>query len=136
MVDGLEMLVGVRDDPQFGPVMAVGLGGVAVEVIEDVAIRLLPIDHDTAAEMLASLKGAPLLGAFRGRPERDVAALAQAIVELSRLAMTCRPWWTDIEINPLIVLGKGEGVRAVDVRMQSRGFDVRIGPGGFMGEGE
>jgi len=116
----VEMLVGVREDPQFGPVMAVGLGGVAAEVLQDVAIRLLPIDHGTAADMLSSLKGAPLLGAFRGRPERDVAALTQAMTGLSRLFMAYRPWWSDIEVNPLIVRAKGDGVRAVDVRIVPR----------------
>jgi acetate---CoA ligase (ADP-forming) len=120
MVDGQEMLVGVREDPQFGPVMAVGLGGVAVEVMRDVSIRLLPIDHGTAADMIFSLRGAPLLGAFRGRPGRDVAALTQAMIGLSRLFMAYRPWWSDIEINPLIVRAKGEGVRAVDVRIVPR----------------
>jgi acyl-CoA synthetase (NDP forming) len=120
MVDGVEMLVGVREDPQFGPVMAVGLGGVAAEVLQDVAIRLLPIDHGTAADMLSSLKGASLLGAFRGRPERDVAALTQAMIGLSRLFMAYRPWWSDIEVNPLIVRAKGDGVRAVDVRIVPR----------------
>jgi acyl-CoA synthetase (NDP forming) len=116
MVDGLEMLVGVREDPQFGPVMAVGLGGVAVEVMQDVSIRLLPIDSGTAADMFFSLRGAPLLKVFRGRPERDVAALAQAMIGLSRLFMTYRPSYSDIEINPLIVLARDQGVRAVDVR--------------------
>jgi hypothetical protein len=80
----------------------------------------LPIDHGTAADMLSSLKGAPLLGAFRGRPERDVAALTQAMTGLSRLFMAYRPWWSDIEVNPLIVRAKGDGVRAVDVRIVPR----------------
>jgi acetyltransferase len=124
MVDGVEMLVGVREDPQFGPLMAVGLGGVAAEVLQDVAIRLLPIDHATAADMLFSLKGAPLLGAFRGRPERDGAALTQAMIGLSRLFMAYRPWWSDIEVNPLIVRAKGDGVRAVDVRIVPRRGEV------------
>jgi hypothetical protein len=93
---------------------------VAAEVLRDVAIRLLPIGHGTAADMLSSLKGAPLLQAFRGRPERDVAALTQAMIELSRLFMAYRPWWSDIEVNPLIVRAKGDGVRAVDVRIVPR----------------
>ena len=120
MVDGLEMLVGVREDPQFGPIMAVGLGGVAVEAIKDVSIRLLPIDHGMAADMIFSLRGAELLGAFRGRPERDTPALTQAMIGLSRLFTTYRPWLSDIEVNPLIVRARDEGVRAVDVRMVPR----------------
>jgi acetyltransferase len=120
MVDGVEMLVGVREDPQFGPVMAVGLGGVAVEAMKDVSIRLLPIDLVTAYDMIFSLRGADLLGAFRGRPERDFPALVEAILGLSRLFTAYRPWVSDIEVNPLIVLAGGHGVRAVDVRMIPR----------------
>jgi acetate---CoA ligase (ADP-forming) len=120
MVDGVEMIVGVREDPQFGPLVAVGLGGVLVEVIKDVAIRLLPIDEDDARDMLLSLRGAPLLGAFRGRSPRDMDALIRSIVGLSEVFCDYRPWLSDIEINPLIVLAKNEGVRAVDVRTVRR----------------
>jgi acetyltransferase len=120
MVDGLEMLLGVRRDPQFGPVMAVGLGGIAVEVMRDVAIRLLPIDEETAREMLGSLRVAPLLGGFRGKPPRDVEALVAAMTGLSRLFAADGDRLSDIEINPLIVLAQGQGVRAVDVRTVRR----------------
>jgi len=116
MVDGLEMIVGVREDPQFGPFMVAGLGGVSVEVLGDVAIRLLPVNEDTAHDMLRSLKSAALLGAFRGRPPRDRDALVRAMVGLSRVFAEHRNWLSDIEINPLIVLTEGQGVRAVDVR--------------------
>jgi acetyltransferase len=120
MVDGLEMILGVREDPQFGPFMLAGVGGVTVEAMRDVAIRLLPIDEDTARGMLSSLRGASLLGAFRGRPERDVDAVVRAMTGLSRLFLDHRNCLSDLEINPLIVLAKGHGVRAVDVRMVPR----------------
>ena len=120
MVDGLELILGVREDPQFGPVMAVGLGGVAVEVLQDVAVRLLPVDDNTALDMLRSLAGAPLLDRFRGRAPRDMPSLVRAMTGLSRLYLQCRRWFSDIEINPLIVLAEGEGVRAVDVRAVRR----------------
>ena len=116
MVDGLEVIVGVRDDPQFGPFMLFGLGGVLVEVLNDIAIRLLPIDEATAHEMIRSLRGAALFDAFRGRPPRDVGAVVRAMTGLSRLFIDHRAWLSDLEINPLIVLAEGEGVRAVDVR--------------------
>ena len=116
MVDGLELIVGVREDPLYGPFMLAGLGGVAVEVLRDVAIRLLPVDEDAAAEMLGSLKSAPLLGAFRGRPARDESAVARAMAGLSRLFLEHRPFLRDLEINPLLALAEGQGVRAVDVR--------------------
>jgi len=120
MVDGLEMLIGVREDPQFGPIMAVGFGGVAVEAIKDVSIRLLPIDHGTAANMIFSLRGAELLGAFRGRSSRDTPALTRAMIGLSRLFTAHRPWISEIEVNPLIVRARDEGACAVDVRIIPR----------------
>lgn len=120
MVDGLEVLAGVREDAHYGPFMVVGLGGIFVEVLKDVAIRLLPVDEATAREMLQSLRGAALFGAFRGQPERDLDALARAIAGLSRIFLDHRPWLSDLEINPLLVRAKGEGVRAVDVRLVRR----------------
>jgi acyl-CoA synthetase (NDP forming) len=120
MVDGLEMILGVREDPQFGPFMLVGFGGVMVEVMRDVAIRLLPIDEDIARDMLRSLRGAALLGAFRGRPPRDMQAVVRAMTGLSRLFADHRPWLSDLEINPLIVLAENRGARAVDVRLVRR----------------
>ena len=114
MVDGLEMILGVREDPQFGPFMLVGFGGVMVEVMRDVAIRLLPIDEDIARDMLRSLRGAALVGAFRGRPPRDMQAVVRAMTGLSSLFADHRPWLSDLEINPLIVRPEGQGAVAVD----------------------
>jgi hypothetical protein len=96
--------------------MLVGLGGVMVVVMRAVAIRLLAIDERTARVLLASLRGAPLLAPFRGRPARDTDAVVRAMIGLSRLFADHRAWLSDLEINPLIVLAAGEGVRAVDVR--------------------
>jgi succinyl-CoA synthetase beta subunit len=124
MVEGLELILGVREDPQFGPFMLLGLGGVAVEVLYDVVIRLLPIDGDTAREMINSLRAAPLFGPFRGKPPRDVNAVIRAMTGLSRIFLNCRDRLTDIEINPLTALPDGQGVRAVDVRV------IRREPGG------
>jgi acetate---CoA ligase (ADP-forming) len=120
MVDGVEIILGVREDPQFGPFMLVGLGGVTAEVLQDVAIRMLPIDEQTAREMIASLRSAPLFGEFRGRPARDIGAVVRAMIGLSRLFMDHRAWLSDLEINPLIVLAADRGVRAVDVRLIRR----------------
>jgi acyl-CoA synthetase (NDP forming) len=120
MVDGVELLIGVREDPQYGPFMIAGLGGVMVEVLRDVSIRLLPIDEDTAREMLRSLRGAALLQSFRGRPPRDIDAAVRAMVGLSRVFLDHRAAFSDIEVNPMIVLAEGQGVRAVDVRTVAR----------------
>jgi acyl-CoA synthetase (NDP forming) len=120
MVDGLEAILGVREDPQFGPFMLLGLGGVQVEVMRDVAIRLLPIDEQAARDMIWSLRGAPLFDQFRGRPTRDIGAVVCAMTGLSRLFIDHRAWLSDLEINPLTVLAADEGVRAVDVRVVGR----------------
>ncbi|MGH6674431.1 MAG: acetate--CoA ligase family protein [Xanthobacteraceae bacterium] len=116
MVDGLEVILGVREDSQFGPFMLIGLGGVQVEVMRDIAIRLLPIDELAAREMIGALRGASLFGAFRGRPARDIGAVVQGMIGLSRLFIDHRDWLSEIEINPLMVLVAGAGVRAVDIR--------------------
>jgi acyl-CoA synthetase (NDP forming) len=120
MVDGLEIILGVREDPQFGPYMLVGLGGVQVEVMRDFAIRLLPIDEEIAREMIASLRGAPLFESFRGRPKRDVAAVVRAMTGLSRMFLTHKTALSEIELNPLMVFAAGHGVSAVDVRVARR----------------
>ena len=119
-VEGVELIVGARDDAQFGPVIIAGLGGTAAEVLHDVAIRLLPVTHDDALAMLASLRGNALLGAFRGRPARDLDAIATAITGLGRTFLACRSWLAEIEINPLIAGAAGRGARAVDLRFTVR----------------
>jgi succinyl-CoA synthetase beta subunit len=117
MAQGLEMIVGARTDPQFGPVILAGIGGVFVEAYDDVALRLLPIDLADAHAMLGSLRGRALLGAIRGRPPRDVDALAAAIVGVGALFLEHEPALADLEINPLIVREAGGGACAVDVRL-------------------
>jgi acetate---CoA ligase (ADP-forming) len=116
MVDGLEMLVGVREDPDFGPLVVVGLGGIFVELMKDVSLRLAPINEADAKEMLSELRGAKALEGFRGQAPRDVDALAKSIVSLSDFFVDHRTWLSEIEVNPVIVLEEGKGVRAVDVR--------------------
>jgi succinyl-CoA synthetase beta subunit len=120
MVSGVELILGAREDAQYGPVLLAGLGGVAVEALGDVALRLLPVDEAGAREMLTSLRGRALLGAFRGRPARDLDAAAQAIAGLSRLFLDQRASLADLEINPLILGAAGEGAWAVDVRYVPR----------------
>jgi acetyltransferase len=116
MVDGVEMILGARTDPLYGPMMVVGAGGILVELVKDVAFRLLPVAPGDARRMIGELKVAKLLAGFRGKPAADVDALVQAICGLSDLYLDHRHLLSDLEINPLIVLPKGNGVRAVDVR--------------------
>lgn len=117
MVEGTEVLVGARTDPQFGPFIMVGLGGVFVEVLKDVSLRLLPVDEKEALAMLKELKGYRVLEGVRGQPPRDIKALARAMTGLSDLFANYRSWISDIEFNPLIVRQEGKGMAAVDVRM-------------------
>jgi len=95
----------------------VGLGGILVEVLKDVAIRLLPVSESDAMEMLRELRGYRVLQGVRGQPPRDVKALARAMTGLSDLFAAHRSLLSDFEINPLMVGAEGEGAVAVDVRM-------------------
>jgi acyl-CoA synthetase (NDP forming) len=117
MIQGTEVLLGARTDPQYGPFLMVGLGGIFVEVLKDVAIRLLPVSESDAMEMLRELRGYKVLQGVRGQPPRDVKALARAMTGLSDLFALHRSFLSDFEINPLMVGGEGEGAVAVDVRV-------------------
>jgi acetyltransferase len=116
MVQGTEVLLGARTDPQYGPFLMVGLGGIFVEVLKDVTIRLLPVSEADAMEMLQELRGYKILQGVRGQPPRDIKALARAMTGLSDLFASHRNILSDFEINPLMVRREGEGAVAVDVR--------------------
>jgi acetyltransferase len=120
MVQGTEVLIGARTDPQYGPFLMVGLGGIFVEVLKDVAIRLLPVDATEAREMLRELRGYKILEGVRGQGPRDIDALVKAMVGLSDIFAAQRNHLSDMEINPLMVRPKGAGVAAVDVRLVRR----------------
>jgi acetyltransferase len=117
MVQGTEVLLGARTDPQYGPFLMVGLGGILVEVLKDVTIRLLPVDEGEARRMLQELRGFKVLQGVRGQSPRDVDALVKAMVGLSDIFAAHRNHLTDLEINPLMVRAQGRGVAAVDVRV-------------------
>ena len=112
--EGEEFLLGITRDEVFGPVITAGLGGIHVEVLKDVAMRLAPVSEADALRMLRSLHGFPLLEGTRGRPRLDIDSLVQAIVRLSWLAMDARSDLAELDVNPLMVLGIGQGVRVVD----------------------
>jgi acetate---CoA ligase (ADP-forming) len=117
MVQGTEVLLGARTDLQYGPFLMVGLGGILVEVLKDVAIRLLPLDEGEARQMLQELRGFKVLQGVRGQGPRDIDALVKAMVGLSDVFAAHRDYLTDMEINPLMVRAQGDGVAAVDVRL-------------------
>ena len=113
---GLEVIVGLKRDPSFGPVILAGLGGVWTELLHDAAVRLAPVDEAEALEMLDGLKSAPLLSGYRGSPPRDRRALAALIARVSLLAVEY-PDITELDLNPVLVLPEGRGARIVDVRI-------------------
>ena len=111
-----EVIVGARRDPHFGPVVLAGLGGIAVEILEDVALAPAPVTPERARALLDGLRAAPLLHGARGRPPLDVTAVVETIVRVSWLAADLGPRLVELEINPLIVRRAGDGVLAVDAR--------------------
>jgi acetate---CoA ligase (ADP-forming) len=114
LTGGTEMIVGIKRDPGFGPAIVCGFGGIFVELLRDVAVRVPPLDHAEALAMVAGLRGAALLRGVRGRPPADVNALADTLVRVARLAEAYAPWLRALDINPLAVLEEGRGVVALD----------------------
>ena len=104
---GVEIVLGVKNDRQFGPLVAAGLGGIMVELLDDTAVRLAPVDEQTARTMLASLRGHALLTGFRGRPGVDIDGLVDTICRLSELAHDLRDIVDQIDVNPVIVSSSG-----------------------------
>jgi len=98
---GLELIIGLSRDPQVGPVVLVGLGGILAETLDDVVVGLAPLDRDEALAMLARLRGARLLDGVRGAPAVDRAAVAEVVVAVGRLGFE-RPDIAAIDLNPLI----------------------------------
>jgi len=113
---GLEVIVGLKRDPSFGPVILAGLGGVWTELLHDAAVRLAPVDEAEALEMLDGLKSAALLSGYRGSPPRDRRALAALIARVSLLALEY-PDIAELDLNPVLVLPEGRGARIADVRI-------------------
>lgn len=111
---GVEVFVGVKKDPQFGPVMMMGLGGIHVEVMRDVSRRVLPIHPDDCVEMIREIKGFRLLAGYRGSEPADMEALADVLWKLSNLAMDFKNEIAEIDLNPVMVLPEGQGCVVVD----------------------
>src|SRR5579872_4168068 len=114
VLDGVAVIIGVSCDPQLGPVLLFGSGGVMVEIYGDVALRRCPVTRAEARAMIAEVKGARLLHGFRGRPAADVGALADILVRVSHLAMHLDGHLAELDINPLMMLPSGQGAKAVD----------------------
>ncbi len=113
---GRETIVGLSRDPQFGHLLMFGLGGIYVEVLKDVSFRVAPIARADAEEMIRGIRSFPLLRGVRGEPPADLAALAGVLLALSSLAHDF-PEVAEADINPLLVLPRGQGAVAVDARL-------------------
>lgn len=111
---GTEVIVGSIKDPQFGPAIMFGLGGVFVEVLKDVTFRIAPITEDEAAEMISEVKAYPLLKGYRNTPPADLKAITKILVNTSRL-VTEHPEIKELDLNPIMVYEKG--AKAVDARI-------------------
>lgn len=111
---GTEVIVGTSHDPQFGPTVMFGLGGIFVEVYRDVSLRVVPLTRTDAEEMIDEVRGSALLEGYRGRQKGDVEGIIDVILKVSQLAMDLGEEVRELDINPLIVLGEGRGVKAAD----------------------
>ncbi|MFF1680164.1 acetate--CoA ligase family protein [Streptomyces sp. NPDC058256] len=117
---GVEMVVGVTHDELFGPTVTVGLGGVLVEVLRDAAVRVPPFGDDQARAMLAELRGRALLDGVRGAPPVDIDALVEVVIRVQRMALELGDDISELDINPLMVLPRGQGAVALDALVMCR----------------
>jgi acyl-CoA synthetase (NDP forming) len=114
IADGVEVFAGVKRDPAFGHFLAFGVGGIAIEVLRDFALRQLPLREGDAEAMVAEIRGAALLGPVRGRPPADVAGLVRCLYALADFAWADRARVAEIDLNPIKVLPAGHGAVVVD----------------------
>lgn len=117
---GVEIIIGVNNDPQFGPMIMVGMGGVFVEVFKDVALYPAPLKEEESLEMLKSLKSFKLLNGYRGTEKCDIKALCQTIVAISNYAQANKDVLKELDINPLFVYPEGKGVGVADALIVKR----------------
>ena len=115
--DGVEVMIGITQDPLFGPLIAFGLGGIHVEIINDVCFRVTPISDRDASDMVQSIRGYRLLQGFRGRPPGDIAAVEDLLLRVSRLVEEL-PEVVELDLNPIFVLPPGKGCMIVDARIR------------------
>lgn len=113
---GLEVLVGMNRDPQFGPLVTFGLGGIYVETLKDVTFRIAPFSRQEAEDMLREIRARALLDGVRGQPPADKEAILDALLRIGQLVQDF-PEISELDINPLMVYHQGEGALAIDMRL-------------------
>ncbi len=123
--DGVEAILGITNDPLFGPAVMFGLGGIFAEVLKDVSFRLAPVTPAMAREMVQEIAGYPVLAGARGKARADIDALVDAIVRLSALAVDMKDQISELDINPLFVFSEGKGVKAADALIRPGIVDER-----------
>jgi len=114
VVGGYETIVGMTSDPQFGPGVVFGLGGIFVEILKDTVLCVPPLTAADAQEMIDGLKGAAILKGIRGQKTADLDAIVNVLLNFSQLCLDLRGTVREIDINPLLVLEEGKGAKAVD----------------------
>jgi acyl-CoA synthetase (NDP forming) len=114
---GVELMVGVTQDPLFGPLIGFGLGGIHVEILKDVSFRVIPITDRDAAEMVRSIKGFRLLEGYRSHPPADIPAVEDLLLRVARLVEEV-PEISELDLNPIIALPPGQGCKIVDARIR------------------
>jgi acyl-CoA synthetase (NDP forming) len=114
---GVETMIGITDDPLFGPLVAFGLGGIHVEVLRDVLFRIAPLTDRDADAVLRGVRGFKLLQGYRGHPPADLESLRELLLRVSRLAEEV-PEIAELDLNPVIALPPGKGCRIVDARIR------------------
>ncbi|MGE3177111.1 MAG: GNAT family N-acetyltransferase [Vicinamibacterales bacterium] len=117
MFTGVETIIGLTEDPNFGPLVAFGLGGVSVEVLHDVAFRIAPLTDTDADALMRGVRGYQLLQGYRGRPACDVEALREVLLRVSLIGQHV-PEIVELDLNPVIALPEGHGCRIVDARVR------------------
>jgi len=111
---GTEAMAGVLVDPQFGPCLVFGLGGIYVEILKDISMRLAPLNRREAREMVEELRSSRIFQGFRGQPPADREGIVDVLIRLGRLALDLKDCLREIDLNPLLVYGEGKGVKVVD----------------------
>jgi acetate---CoA ligase (ADP-forming) len=115
---GFELMIGVAEDPLFGPLIAFGLGGIYVEILADVSFRVTPLTDRDAEEMIRSIRGYRLLEGYRGHAPADIKAIQEVLLRVSRMVEDI-PEIRELDLNPIFALPPGEGCAVVDARIRA-----------------
>ena len=114
---GVEVMIGVTEDPLFGPLIAFGLGGIHVEILADVCFRVTPLTDRDAQEMVREIRGYRLLEGYRGHPPADIHAIETVLLRISRMVEDV-PEIRELDLNPVFALPPGQGCSIVDTRIR------------------